>query len=312
MLTRRTLLASPWGLAGVRAATRLTPDEFKRQLRGPICSAPTCFTENYAVDHLAMRRQVDLAARAGVRVFTLTKGNNQYDSLTYDEVKALTKTMVEAVAGRGILIAATGDWWTGQAADYARFAEELGASAVQILPPAGISAAAWAEHFRQVARSTRLPLVLHGQPPLEAYAGLAAIPSLAAIKEEFTVDYTTSIYQQFGERWNLFAGGTKARFLSYRAYGMQAYYSAFSTFAPQVAMRFWQAVERSDLKEAQAIVWRYDIPFFRRWSHAFWRATLEVFGVARRFQRPPAPVFTNGQVEEVRQFFRELELLPAA
>lgn len=75
-----------------------------------------------------MRRQVYLAARAGVRVFTLTKG------LTYNEVKALTKTMGEAVAGRGIFIAATGDWWTGQAAEYARYAEGLGASAVQILP----------------------------------------------------------------------------------------------------------------------------------------------------------------------------------
>lgn len=148
-------------------------------------------------------------------------------------------------------------------------------------------------HFRQVARSTRLPLVLHGQPPLEAYEGLAAIPSLAAIKEEFTVDYTTAIYQQFGERWNIFAGGAKARFLTCRAYGMRAYYSGFATFAPEVAMRFWRAVERDGLQAAQAIVWRYDIPFFRRWSLSFWRATLEVFGVARRFQRPPAPTFTD-------------------
>lgn len=108
-------------MAGVRAGTRLTPDELKKQLRGPICSAPTCFTENYAVDHQAMRRRVYLADRAGVRVFTLTKGNNQYNSLTYNEVKALTKTMGEAVAGRGIFIAATGDWWTGQAAEYARY-----------------------------------------------------------------------------------------------------------------------------------------------------------------------------------------------
>ncbi len=89
---------------------------------------------------------------------------------------------------------------------------------------------------------------------MEAYAELAAIPSLAAIKEECTVDYTTSIDQQFGERWNIFAGGAKARFLTYRAHGMQAYSRAFATFAPEVAMRFWRVVERDDLQEAQAVV----------------------------------------------------------
>jgi 4-hydroxy-tetrahydrodipicolinate synthase len=65
----------------------------------------------------------------------LTSGNGEYESLTYDEIKAVTKSIVEAVAGRGLVVAASGGWWTAQAIDYAKYAESLGADAVQIQIP---------------------------------------------------------------------------------------------------------------------------------------------------------------------------------
>lgn len=296
------------GRQAVRRVTPLSPLEFKKRLRGPILSAPTVYTSDYAIDQRGMRRMVERAAGAGISVFALTRGNNQYDQLTYEEIKALTRTMAEAAAGRGLFIAATGTFWTGQAVDYARFAESLGADAVQIAPPAA-SDDAYVKHLETVARSVRIALVLHGQPSLAVLRRLQSIESLVAIKEEFTTDYTVPIYQEFGERFNIFAGGTKARFLTYRPYGMQAYYSAFATFAPEIAMQFWRAVEKDDLAQAREIVLRYDVPFFQRWSHAFWRATLECFGVAGRYQRPPAETFSDQQMAEVKAFYRGLDLL---
>jgi len=259
------------------------------------------------VDHEGLRRMIARALKGGIRVFALTKGNSMYDNLTYDEVKELTRTTVGAVGGRGITIAATGAWWTGQAVDYAKYAESVGADAVQILIPQAPDDGL-VRHFEAIARSTRLGLVLHGQPTIELLRRLLVIESIVAMKEEFNTDYTVPIYQEFGSRLNIFAGGTKARLLNYRPYGMNAYYSAFATFAPEIAMRFWRAVERNDTAEQRNIVLKYDSPFFRRWNHGFWRATLEHFGVAKRYLRPPDASFSNAQMKEVRDFYTTLGL----
>src|SRR5688572_29563919 len=98
--TRRTFLQSGALAAtcarALAAATRtpLAPAEFKKRLRGPILSAPTVYTADFKVDHAGMRTMVDRAARAGIGVFALTAGNNQYSVLTYDEIKDLTRVMV--------------------------------------------------------------------------------------------------------------------------------------------------------------------------------------------------------------------------
>jgi 4-hydroxy-tetrahydrodipicolinate synthase len=307
---RRSFLVA--ALAAPLQRRVLDPHAFQLALKGPILSAPTVFDEQFRIDHRGLRNMVERGFEGGVRIFALTKGNSMYDSLTYDEVKELTRSLVEVVAGRGMMIAATGAWWTGQVVDYARFAESAGANALQVLIPPNAGAEALVAHFRAIARSTRLPLILHGQPSLDVLRRLLEIEELAAMKEEFTTDYTVPIYQEFNSRLRIFAGGTKARLLTYRPYGMQAYYSAFATFAPEIAMRFWKAVESNRTGEARDVVLRYDAPFFRRWNHSFWRATLEYFGVARRYLRPPDPTFANAEMKEVREFYTGLGLKSAA
>ena len=102
---------------------------------------------------------------AGSHVFALTAGNSQYDRLTYDEIKGLTATLVKAVNGRGMVIGATGPWWTGQAVDYAKFAESAGVDAVQVFLPAYGDEDMLFDHFRQIAAATKCAIVLHGQVP---------------------------------------------------------------------------------------------------------------------------------------------------
>jgi 5-dehydro-4-deoxyglucarate dehydratase len=298
--------------APVNAAQKklTTPSEFKRRLRGPILSAPTTYTADFRVDYQGMRNMINGGLNAGVRVFTLTAGNNQYYALSYEEIKELTRVMVEAVGRRGLTIAATGPWWTGKAVEYARFAQSLGADAVQVLLAQNGDDDGQVEHFKAVAASTDLGIVIHGNPSLKLIERLIALDSVVALKEEFSYDFTLQVYRKFGDRLNIFAGGTKPRFLVYQPFGMQAYYSVFSTFAPQIAMQFWNAVEKNDLNEARRIVNRYDLPFFERWSHSFWRASLEYFGVAKRYLRPPEKSFTDSQLHELKAFYDGLGLTP--
>lgn len=310
MITRRSLLAGGAGLSAAHAARRpaLTPKEFRSQLRGPILSFPTVFKADGALDCDSIRGMIDRAIQAGVRVIALTRGNSQYDWLSYREIEELTRCTIEAAKGRALTIAATSGWWTSRALEYARFAAQAGADAIQVFVPGGGSDASLTGHFRAIANATRLPLVIHGQPSPALLRSLVGIEEVSALKDEFNLEYTVPLMTEFGERLAWFAGGTKSRFLAYRPYGMKAYYTTLVTFAPQVAMAFWAAVQKNDLEAAAGIVSRYDVPFFNRWSFAFWLGTLEHFGIARLTLRSPREALNSEQMRDLAAFYDGLGL----
>jgi len=295
---------------------RLTPGEFRRRLRGPMLSFPTCYRDDFQLDYAGMRRMIDRAIESGVGVVTLTAGNNDYESLNYDEIKQLTHFLVESVHGRAVTIAATGPWWTGQSTDYAKFAEAAGADAVQILMAAHGNDDGHVKHFQQIAGATRLPLVLHGEPSMALWKRLLAIDSLVAFKLEAAHPQGLPVLQEFGERLTIFSGGLDSTFLAYQPQGMRAYFSVFAPFAPEITMQIWTAVREDRLKDAQQLLNKYERPFFEQWGKlgglAFWRATLEHFGIASRWMRPPMASVTDAQMHDVKVFYDQLGLRPRA
>jgi 4-hydroxy-tetrahydrodipicolinate synthase len=249
--------------------------------------------------------------RYGVKIFELTAGNSQYFALSYDEIKKLTRTMVEAVEGKGITIAATGAWWTERAVDYARYAESVGADAVQVLMPSPHGGEdSLVRHFEAIAKAVRIPIVLHGQYSDSLLTKLVRIDSVAAMKEDAGLDYYIDRMIGFGDRLNIFGGGAESRYLVGYPYGATAYFATYTGFAPDIAMKFWQAIQQKQLSEAAGITARYDYPFIKRFSVPFWHATLEYFGVAQRYLRPPLVAYTDDQMREVKQFFDEQGLSP--
>ncbi|MFB3903704.1 MAG: dihydrodipicolinate synthase family protein [Acidobacteriota bacterium] len=294
-----------------RAGKGMSPDEFRSRVRGPILSFPTPYKADFSIDYEAVRRIIGRGIDAGIGVVTLTAGNNQYDILSYDEIRLLTKVMVEAAGGKAVTIAAAHFWWTRPIVEYAKYAESVGADAVQIRIPTYGTEEGVFELFKAIAGSTRLNMVIHGQPSFDLMDRLAKIDTVDGFKEEYTIEWSIPFYQRYGEKLAIFAGGTKSRFLEFRPYGMQAYYSTFSTFVLGFAMAFWKAVQDNDQEKMKECVFKYDIPFFRRWTTGFWNATLEHFGVAKRYQRPPQPSFDGRQMAELKVFYDGLGLRPS-
>ncbi len=135
----------------------LTPLEFKAKLKGPVLSTPTAFTQTFEIDYKGMAKVITRALDYGCKVITLTSGNSRYDRLSFEEVEKLTKLVVETVGNRGITIAASGDWSEDSIINYVRYAESIGASAVQVNVPKAIvrdsstSVANTVRFFRRVA-----------------------------------------------------------------------------------------------------------------------------------------------------------------
>jgi dihydrodipicolinate synthase/N-acetylneuraminate lyase len=321
-MNRRALLGSALGLTlgsrlfeprawGSTHGPSLAPADFKSQLRGPIVSIPTPFTADFQVDHAAARRLIHQAQAHGMRIFDLTAGDGQFAYLSYEEIKALTATVVKAVDGKGIAIAGTGPWWTGRAVDYARYAESVGATAVQVLLPKGASEEGSVEHFRKIASATRLPIVLHGKYSDTLLQKLSPIESIVALKEDVDLHYLIHTLIHFGNRYDCFAGGSYEWLVAGQPYGCKAYFDAFATFYPEISERFWAAVQKYDVAAERNIIEKYENSFiWGKFSHSFWHATLEYFGIAKRYLRPPVESYSDAQMKDVKAFFDKLGLYP--
>jgi 5-dehydro-4-deoxyglucarate dehydratase len=307
-----TQAAPPASAPATRRRRLLSSKEFHARLQGPIQSGHSPFTADFMVDYAGVRNMVARGLRYGIRVFAMTAGNGQYHSLEQNEIRAIAAAMVEAASDEAIVIAATGDWWTGLTVDYARYSEAIGADALQVmLPTRAESEPAIVQHFQAVASATKLPIVLHGHystPLLKKL--LPAVPAIVAMKEDGELAYYIDRQIEFGDRLNIFAGGAESRFLVGQPYGAKAFYSTYSGFAPDISMRFWEAARRGDVKAAADITRRYDHPFISRFTHPFWHATLEYFGVAQRYMRPPQATYTDEQMVEVKAFFDAQGLKP--
>ncbi len=304
VLTRNAARGGPSTQAGKTPRAILSPDEFRKKIEGPIYSLPTPFTAAFDVDHAGITKSVDRAAKAGIRLFMLTSGNGEYASLSYDEIKALTRTFVEAAGGRGLVVVAGDGWWTGQAVDYAKYAESVGADAVQIqIPSRKGGDDAVVKHYREVAAATKLPIVLHGDFSAPLLRKLVGIPAIAAMKEDVTLDYYIARQIEFGDRIAIFGGGGEHRFLVGMPYGSRAFYSVYAPFAPDVAMKYSAAYHSGDMKQAAALVRKYDHPYIQKFSKGFWHASMEYFGVAQRYLRPPMESYTDAQMKELKPFF---------
>lgn len=300
----------PRAIEAAVVADRLSPENFKQRLRGPIVSIPTPFTADFRLDLAGLRRMIEMDLRDNITIFELTAGDSQYSFLSYEEVKQLARALTESVGDRGMTIIGTGAWWTERTVDFARYAESIGATALQVLKPGGASEDGCVEHYRTVASATRLPIVLHGDFPMTLLDKLTQMDSIVALKEDVSLAYYVDGIIRFGKRINCFSGGGLDWYMVGQPYGANAYFDSYATFAPEIAMRFWQAVQRGDYAAEVEIIEKYDHPFIQNFSAPFWHATLEYFGVAARYLRPPQHSYTDAEMAKVKGFYDKLGVSP--
>ena len=135
-------------------------------LTGFIPDLPTPFDEAGAVDLKAFERLCERQIAAGVPAFVACDIAGEAPTLSPAEQENILRTAVDVAHGRVRVIAGAGSNSTSHAIELTRRAEALGVDAVLSVVPyynkpmqSGIEA-----HFRAIADSTRLPIILHDVP----------------------------------------------------------------------------------------------------------------------------------------------------
>ena len=135
-------------------------------LTGYIPDIPTPFDENGGIDLAAFAKLCERQIDAGVSAILVSETSGEASTLTPAEQESIIRAAVEIARGRVRVIAGAGSNSTSRAIELTQRAEAAGADAVLSVVPyyskpmqAGIHA-----HFRAIAISTALPIILHDVP----------------------------------------------------------------------------------------------------------------------------------------------------
>ena len=297
-------------------------DEIREALTGPVPSIRTPFTRHGDVDFDGLRRVLDFCLDAGGRTMLLTAGDSHYLCLTEAEIAEVTRVTVEHVAGRAMVVAADRYYGTPAALRFAREVRDLGADVLMLMPPdwgASSTPEGFAEHYAAVSEVMPVMIVTNVFLPRGDAFGLKTLevtldraPGVAALKDDVCGAFARKMGLLVNGRWAVISGGQKQNHLNNLPYGCDGYLSTFMAFKPEIARRYWSAIEAGNTAEAVAVIRDIDMPFFNHIASypggfdACMHGYQELAGLAQRWRRPPYHSLADEEMERLKAFLEGL------
>ena len=170
------------------------------------------------VDYDRLKELVDYQISSGTDGLVPCGSTGESATLSYEEHKKVTETVVKAARGRVPVIAGAGSNSTLESLDLVKHAAKAGADATLLVvpyynkpTPEGLY-----RHFKEIAKATKLPIILYNIPgrtginmTVETVVKLAEdCPTIIGIKEASgLMDYTSQLLATLGkDRFIVFSG----------------------------------------------------------------------------------------------------------
>ncbi len=184
--------------------------------KGVFPAATTQFQPNQALDIPATMGHVDKMIEAGIHGLIMLGTVGENCSLEYEEKLELLRATAKHVRKRVPVLSGVAEYTTALASRFARDAQGAGVDGLMVLPAMVYKSdpRETIAHFRGVAQSTILPIMVYNNPVSysvditpEMFVELADETNLVAIKESSeNVRRITDLKNLCGERYILFSG----------------------------------------------------------------------------------------------------------
>ena len=302
-------------------------EEIRKALAGPVPSISTPFKKDGEIDYDGLRNMVDFDIAAGSKTILLTAGDSHYICMSEKEIAEVTKVVVEHTAGRAMVVAAEKYYNTRKVVEFAQYVRSIGADILMVMPPDWADSCTpetLADHYKAVADHIPVMIVTNvfvargidfGLKTLELALGLGKANNIVAVKDDFCGEFARRMGLLVHEHWAVISGGLKQNHLDIHPYGCDGYLSTYARFKPEIAHRYWNAIENNNLKEAVKVIKEYDMPLFDLIGSftgkfdAGIHGTLELFGIAKRWRRKPYYSLNDEDMERLTDFFKQRKLL---
>ncbi|MFZ1775555.1 MAG: 4-hydroxy-tetrahydrodipicolinate synthase [Rhizobiaceae bacterium] len=224
--------------------------------RGSMTALVTPFKTDGSLDEKAFEAFVDWQVNEGTKALVPVGTTGESPTLSHEEHRRVIEICVKTASGRVPVIAGAGSNNTAEAVALAQFAEEIGADAALVVTPyynkptqRGLY-----EHYSQVARATRLPIIIYNIPPRSVidmspetmgrlardFANIVGVKD-ATGKIERVSDQRITCGKDFIQ-----LSGEDATALAFNAHGGQGCISVVSNVAPRLLSEFQETILAGD------------------------------------------------------------------
>lgn len=225
-------------------------------------AATTQFTQDGSLDLDATAWHLNQMIDAGVSGLILLGSVGENTALEYGEKLTVLEAMTKAVGGRVPVLTGVAENTTRVACRFAQDAERIGVDGLMVLPAMVYKADVREAitHFRTVAQSTKLPIMIYNNPVAyyvdikpEMFGELAVEDNIVAIKESSDdVRRITDIINLHGDRFLLFSGVDDLALESILL-GATGWVSGLVNAFPRENQALWQLATTGRWEEARKL-----------------------------------------------------------
>ncbi|MGA2241387.1 MAG: 4-hydroxy-tetrahydrodipicolinate synthase [Verrucomicrobiota bacterium] len=212
------------------------------------------------VDESGLRNVIEHVLCGGVHGVFVAGSTGEFYGLDYDEKKRATEITVNQVKGRVPVYVGASAITTRECIKLSKMAEEAGAQAVTILTPMFISPSEEElyKHFRTIAESTALPVLVYNNPDrtginmsANLIERLAEIPNLVGAKESSgDLTLTSEYIRRTRSKGFKILAGRDTMILATLVYGGVGAVAATSNMAPALVVEIYNKFKAGDIPGA--------------------------------------------------------------
>ena len=288
------------------------------RFRGVIALTVTPFKQDGSVDLKRLRENVSYLIERGADVLVVNGSCGECYALTLEEQKQVIKAAVDEANGRVPVVAGTSHSGTDIAIELSRYAEDVGADGVQVIPPY-YYAGDVVEHYLAISKEVDIGVVVYNNPEvvgfvLEPETLLEMVEkagNIVGVKDctEDMVMAAEAVRLLRGKA-EVVCGTGEALAPFFYLIGARGTYTSIVNFAPRFPVEMVGMLERGDYAGAMKLHARL-LPLFRfiRDHRPFIRvikAGMELVGRPTGKPRLPLTPLSGEEMEELRGILERL------
>ncbi len=236
-------------------------------IEGSMVALVTPFKEG-KVDEPALRKLVNFQIRKGIHGLVPCGTTGESATLSHSEHHRVVEIVIEAAKKRVPVVAGTGSNSTDETISLTKHAEKAGADAALLITPyynrptqGGLY-----EHFRAVARSTSLPLILYNVPSrtgvnmsADTVGKLSRIDNIIGLKDAAgDLKQTMDTIQACRKGFKVLTGDDH-RYLPILAVGGKGGICVVANIAPRETARLYELFKNGEHGKARALAYKLQI-----------------------------------------------------
>ncbi len=275
---------------------------------------PACTTQlkkDQSLDLPATVRHVEALIASGISGLIMCGSLGENQALDPDEKRAVVRCAIETANGRVPVLSGVAEPSTSLAIRYVRDMEKLGAAGVMLMPAMLYKGdpRETLTHFRTVARSTGLPIMVYNNPISYAndltpqmFAELADQKNFVALKESSgDVRRITDLHNTVGGRYAIFTGVDDLA-LEASILGIDGWVAGSGIAFPAENQYFWELTRRGEWDKAREL-YRWFTPLLHLDVHTkfvqYIKLAVQECGLGSEWVRAPRLTLTGAERKRI-------------